>query len=58
MTALIPIYIHLFGFTLPDAFRCFRVVSEHWNSSARKLHGINIVDDGIEIPDFKCLKGL
>jgi hypothetical protein len=22
VTALIPIYIHLFGFTLPDAFRC------------------------------------
>jgi hypothetical protein len=28
------------------------------NSSAQKLHGIYVVDDGIEIPDFKCLKGL
>jgi hypothetical protein len=27
------------------------------NSSAQKLHGIHTVDDGIEIADFKCLRG-
>jgi hypothetical protein len=27
------------------------------NSSARKPHGTHIEDEGIEIPDFKFLKG-
>jgi hypothetical protein len=39
MTALIPIYIHLFGFTLPDAFRCFLCTPSSGASTCFHSHG-------------------
>jgi hypothetical protein len=39
MTALIPIYIHLFGFTLPDAFRCLLYTPSSGASTCFHSHG-------------------
>jgi hypothetical protein len=39
MTALIPIYIHLFGFTLPDALRCFLCTPSSAASTRFHSHG-------------------
>jgi hypothetical protein len=39
MTALISIYIHLFGITLPDAFRCFLCTPSSGASTRFHFHG-------------------
>ena len=39
VTALIPIYSHLLGFTLPDAFRCFLCTPSSGASACLHFHG-------------------
>jgi hypothetical protein len=45
LTALIPIYIHLFGFTLPNAFRCLLYTPS--SGASTRFIGISAVIIGI-----------